>query len=257
MKNKKRALLVILAATLLLASTVLGTMAWLYDIDDENKQEFVQGTLGIDLVVDMIPNDDAADDYDNELVPNKTYDMNPTVTIDADSEECYVRMWVYITDAADVIRTMGTDLDLDGTNDVFLPHTCVAGWDASVWTTETVAYSTANGITGFTVDGDTIIYEFRYADTVAEAQTATTLENLFDTFTLPYWLNNDDVADLADGMTIQFKAEAIQAQHLTDADGDGDVDADDAWANFATQVATNANDVVGDANPTPNPSINH
>ncbi len=240
MKNKKRALLVILAATLLLASTVLGTMAWLYDTDSNNAdQVFDAGELGVTIAYKnyfatqekFAEGGIEHDLLDNELVPGKTFDFAPTVTIAPKSEEAYVRVLVTLTNADDLIRLMGSDIDTNAGKDILLPHLHTAGWDASKWTHENI--NASNIAKFYNAEKNTLTYEFRYFETVKTEETGITLDPVFQSFTLPTNLNNKDIADLAAGLSINFEVQAIQAKNI------GNVD--QAWAAFAQQVATNAN----------------
>ncbi len=80
----------------------------------------------------------------------------------------------------------------------------------------------ASGITEDTT-ANTITYEFRYKETVAAPTADVVLDDLFESFTVPGAVNNDQLAKLKD-MTITVVAHAIQADGFTDADA--------AWAAF-------------------------
>lgn len=235
MKNKKRALLVILAATMLLASTVLGTMAWLYDTDSNNAdQVFDAGELGVSIAYTnyFATHEEFAEDLtDNELVPGKTFDFAPTVTIDPKSEEAYIRVLVTLTNADSLIKLMGTNLDSNSANDILIPHLYTAGWDASKWTHENI--NASNIAKFYDATANTLTYEFRYFETVKTEKDGITLDPVFQSFTLPTNLNNADIAELAEGLSIDFTVQAIQAKNIGTAD--------QAWAAYDVQVATNPN----------------
>ena len=144
-----------------------------------------------------------ANDY--KLLPGHEYIKDPTVTVLEGSESSYVRMLVTISNANALKEVFGDD---------FLPEKYVKGWDSTAWI--------ASGITENTT-ANTITYEFRYKETVAAPTADVVLDDLFESFTVPGSVNNDQLAKLKD-MTITVVAHAIQA--------DGFDNADAAWAAF-------------------------
>ncbi len=210
--KKFKALLVVACALLLVAASVFGTMAYLTSTD-EVTNTFTVGSVAItldeaDVKLDGTyeTNHDSrvkANDY--KLLPGHEYIKDPTVTVLEGSESSYVRMLVTISNANALKEVFGDD---------FLPEKYVKGWDSTAWI--------ASGITENTT-ANTITYEFRYKETVAAPTADVVLDDLFESFTVPGSVNNDQLAKLKD-MTITVVAHAIQA--------DGFDNADAAWAAF-------------------------
>lgn len=219
-KTKTKALLMSLCAVLLVAASVLGTMAYLTD-SKEVKNTFTVGNVAITL--DEAKVDDNGNAIDKQgkqvtnladaervpgnaykLLPGHTYTKDPTVTVKTPSVESYVKMTVTFTkaNALDAIfAPTGANL-----TSIF------GGYDAATWLYK-----------GNTKEGDTRTYEFWYKTTVDATAAAQTLEPLFTSIVVPGTINNDQLKSI-DGMTINVNAYAIQA--------DGFTDAADAWAHF-------------------------
>ena len=217
-KTKTKALLMSLCAVLLVAASVLGTMAYLTDSKEVNNT-FTVGNVAIKLdeakvdengtqVVDKDGNPVArVTENEYKLLPGHTYVKDPTVTVLTPSVASYVKMTVTFTkaNALDAIfAPTGADL-----TSIF------GGYDAATWIYK-----------GNTKEGDTRTYEFWYKTTVDATAAAQTLEPLFTSIIVPGTINNDQLKSI-DGMTINVNAYAIQA--------DGFKNADAAWAAFAAQ----------------------
>lgn len=220
MRSTKRAILLVVCAILLVVASVFGTMAYLTDYA-EVKNTFTIGNVGLKLdetVVDLYgvadnPAVRAEKGNQYKLISGHTYTKDPMVTVDADSEESYIRMIVKISDIADVKAAFGTD----ATTGYFLPQYFVQGWDPAVWVSTNVVDET-------TIPG-TAIYEFRYFETVSTDDAgAKELAPLFTSFKVPEEVENDALGKLAD-MEITVEAHAIQA--------DGFADAAAAWVEFS------------------------
>lgn len=80
----KKAVITAVALTLVLCLTVGGTLAWLMDKTGEVKNTFTVGDVDIELT-ETLPADKTA-----KMVPGATIGKNPTITVSADSENCYV-----------------------------------------------------------------------------------------------------------------------------------------------------------------------
>lgn len=93
MKTKSKALLLSLCAVLLVAASVLGTMAYLTS-RDEVENTFTVGSVAITLDELDVDNStegatrDQANAY--HLLPGHVYTKDPTVHVAADSEDCWV-----------------------------------------------------------------------------------------------------------------------------------------------------------------------
>ena len=96
MKTKSKALLLTLCAVLLVAASVLGTMAYLTSTDSV-ENTFTVGKVDItldetDVDVNGTPIKDAArtDKNDYKLMPGHEYTKDPTVHVGADSEDSWI-----------------------------------------------------------------------------------------------------------------------------------------------------------------------
>ena len=200
MKTKKllKALGVVLAAVALVVVSVLGTMAWLTSTSDEVVNTITVGNVTIELNEPHAPVNKQF-----LLIPGKTYDKDPTVTVGATSQPCYVRMMVTVSNAEawdGAFTTTGI--------------TANEGWTLANTTEDDVA--------------DTVTYEYRYNTVMNASGTAT----LFDELTIPSTWNNTTLT--SDG-TVTIVAHAIQSEGF-EADVEHDLTAADvAWAAFDTQ----------------------
>lgn len=98
MKKTSKALLLGLCAVLLVAASILGTMAYLTD-NAEVANSFTVGKVRITLDEALVGNDgkelmgkDAKRVNGNtyKLVPGVTYDKDPTIYVNEESEDCYL-----------------------------------------------------------------------------------------------------------------------------------------------------------------------
>ena len=91
MKTKSKALLLTLCAVLLVAASVLGTMAYLTSTDTVTNT-FTVGKVEITLDETDVTNPNGprvkANSY--KLMPGTTYTKDPTVTVKGGSEACYL-----------------------------------------------------------------------------------------------------------------------------------------------------------------------
>ena len=236
MKTMKKALLFMLCAALVVSATVFGTLAYLTDTETVTNT-FTVGKVYIDLDEAKVnPDGTYTTDHDNRvkenayhLLPGHTYIKDPTVTVEAKSEESYIRMLVTFNFSSQ-LDTIFPNANLT---------TIFNGYDSTNWQLNGVKEDeTAN----------TRTYEFRYvgeehkgtkAGTVEKTETEIKLDALFDSFTLPGAITKEQLATLVtkdaqgnitDQFTINVVAHAIQA--------DGFATADQAWAAF-TPPATN------------------
>ena len=102
---KKKTILVAAIAVMLVAALVVGgTLAYFTDKSDAKVNTFTVGNVGIDLT-ETKWNADA----DHKLVPGKFYDKNPTITVDADSQDAYVFLKLDLNKYVSLINLMGVD----------------------------------------------------------------------------------------------------------------------------------------------------
>ena len=234
MNKMKKALLMALCAGCLVVTTVFGTLAYLTDTDAVTNT-FTVGSVYLKLdETDVKPDgtldtDKRVQENEYHLLPGHTYIKDPTVTVEAGSEESYVRMLVTLNYATELKEIFG---------DQFLPQNYVEGWDNTVW--QTTGYVDKNET------ADTLTYEFRYvgdiykgikAGTVCKTDADIKLDALFDSFKLPGEVTKEQLATLVtkgnagnitDQFTITVVAHAIQA--------DGFDNADAAWKAFDEQI---------------------
>ncbi len=88
---KKKTLALVLALTLLVAGVVGSTLAWLTDQTAEVKNTFTVGDINIGLTETTI---------DYKMVPGNTIAKDPTVTVKANSEACW--LFVKVTESTDL-----------------------------------------------------------------------------------------------------------------------------------------------------------
>ncbi|MCI7640591.1 MAG: SipW-dependent-type signal peptide-containing protein [Clostridiales bacterium] len=215
MKKTSKALLLMLCAVLLVAASVLGTMAYLTSTDSV-ENTFTVGKVAITLDEAKVGDDGKAltgekaervDANDYHLLPGLTYDKDPMVTVLEDSESAYVKMTVTINKA--------DELDAIFANDGADLMKIFNGYDGTTWIYQGNTKDTAK---------NTRTYEFWYKETVAASDADVALDALFDSITVPGTITNAQLATI-EGMTITVNAYAIQA--------DGFATAEAAWAAYA------------------------
>ena len=242
MKTKSKALLLTLCAVLLVAASVMGTMAYLTSTD-KVENTFTVGNVKITLDEAKVNTDGTpvtpaervkANEY--KLLPGHTYTKDPTVTVKAVSESSCVRMKVTFNNAADIIA-MCTDPEYadDGPTGVEKAFPLIrmvtfveanaAKWDGIIPDNMMDTEEMLANAKYFVYDKptDTLTYYFYYNETVAAPDSDVVLPGLFDKVTLPEWVTNDQLATL-ENFQITVVAEAIQA--------DGFANAGAAWAAF-------------------------
>lgn len=93
---KKKTLALVLALTLLVAGVVSGTLAWLTDQTAEVKNTFTVGDINIGLT-------ETTADY--KMVPGNAIAKDPTVTVKANSEACWLFVQVTKSENLDTFIT--------------------------------------------------------------------------------------------------------------------------------------------------------
>lgn len=102
---KKKTILVAAIAVMLVAALVVGgTLAYFTDKSDAKMNTFTMGNVGIDLTETAWHAND-----DHTLIPGKFYDKNPTITVDADSQDAYVFLKLDLNKYVSLINLMGVD----------------------------------------------------------------------------------------------------------------------------------------------------
>ena len=241
MKTKSKALLLTLCAVLLVAASVLGTMAYLTSTA-KVENTFTIGKVEIKLdeakvTADGIPVEGAARVTENsyKLMPGNTYTKDPTVTVKAGSEASYVRMKVTFNNAKKIIA-LCTDPEfadeVTGTENAFplirmvnFVEANAAKWDGIIPDNMVETGEMLADAKYFAYDktADTLTYIFYYRETVTAPTADVVLPVLFDSIKVPEWVTGEQLAEL-NNFQITVIAEAIQAGSFADAD--------DAWSHF-------------------------
>ena len=242
MKKTSKALLLTICAVLLVAASVMGTMAYLTSTD-KVQNTFTVGKVAIKLDEAKVGTDgtpvegaDRVKENGYKLLPGHTYIKDPTVTVLKDSVESYVRLKVTFNNAAEIIA-MCTDPEFaeDGPTGVENAFPLIRmvkfveanapKWDGIIPDNMVDTEEMLESAKYFAYDekSDTLTYIFYYTETVAAPDDNVVLPVLFDKITVPEWVTGDQLAKL-DKFEINAVAEAIQA--------DGFANADAAWAAF-------------------------
>ena len=215
MKTRNKALLLTLCAVLLVAASVLGTMAYLTSTD-EVQNTFTVGQVSIKLDEakantdgTLVEGADRVKANSYKLLPGHTYAKDPMVTVLNGSESSYIKMTVTFSKA----NELDAIFDPDGAT----LTTIFNGYDSSNWTYKGNTKNAAD---------NTRTYEFWYKEAVAAPDGNVALDALFDSITVPGEITNEQLATI-EGMTITVNAYAIQA--------DGFANAEAAWAAFDAQ----------------------
>lgn len=215
MKTKSKALLLTLCAVLLVAASVMGTMAYLTSTD-KVENTFTVGNVKITLDEAKVNTDGTpvtpaervkANEY--KLLPGHTYTKDPMVTVLNGSEASYIKMTVTFSKASAldaIFAPTGADL-----------ISIFNGYDSANWICKDNTKD---------ANADTRTYEFWYKETVGAPTADVALDALFDSITVPGTITNEQLATI-EGMTITVNAYAIQA--------DGFANADAAWAAYDAQ----------------------
>lgn len=208
MKTKTKVLLIALCAVLLVAASVLSTLAYLTATDTVTNT-FTVGKVSIKLDEakantdgTLVADADRVKANTYKLLPGHTYNKDPMVTVLAGSESSYIKLNVVVTKSAE-LDAIGVDL-----------LTTFKGYDSTNWiykgnTEDTTAH--------------TRTYEFWYKEAVAAYGADVALDALFDQIVVPGTITNAQLETI-EGMTITVTAHAIQA--------DGFADAAAAWAAY-------------------------
>lgn len=244
MKTRSKALLLTLCAVLLVAASVMGTMAYLTSTD-KVENTFTVGNVKITLDEAKVNTDgtpvegaDRVKANEYKLMPGHTYTKDPTVTVIKGSESSYIRMKVTFNNAAQIIA-MCTDPDfadeITGVENAFplirmvnFVEANAAKWNGLVPDNMTEAEEMLGNTKYFVYDktADTLTYYYYYTETVAAPTADVVLPVLFDSITVPEWVTGEQLTAL-NNFKITAVAEAIQA--------DGFANADAAWAAYDAQ----------------------
>lgn len=186
MKTKSKALLLALCAVLLVAASVLGTLAYLTS-DDQVKNTFTVGSVAITLdeldVDNSTPGEndrDKANAY--HLLPGHQYTKDPIVHVGSNSEDCYL----FVTINNEIAK-------IEATGDT----TVAAQMEENGWEI---------------VDSDAGLYVYVGKAEGASAPLAVSKNTdipVFDKIVIDTSVDNDTLADYT-GKTITVNAYAVQ-----------------------------------------------
>ena len=180
MKTKSKALILTLCAVLLVAASVLGTMAYLTSTASV-ENTFTVGSVAITLDETDVDNSTADADRDRansyKLLPGHTYTKDPIVHVNSTSEDCY--LFVKVANEITAIE--------DGT--------------------KVAAQMTAKGWVAVNGAPDVYVYTQSNAPAVVEGGSNVTV---FDNFTISGTVDNATLATY-NNKTITVTAYAIQA----------------------------------------------
>lgn len=167
--NVKKTVILVVAFILVVVCAVGGTLAWLQDETSAVKNTFTTAEVDIDLTEP----EGEKNDYEFKMTPGATIDKDPTVTVNADSENAYVFVKV----------------EKSNNFDAFLTYEIAEGWTL-VDDTENVYYRT------YTSKATDVDYAVLKNDQVTVKNTVT----------------SDDMDDLTDETfpTLTFTAYAVQ-----------------------------------------------
>lgn len=102
---KKKSIAVVLALVLLVCCAVGGVLAWLTDTTDSIKNTFTVGNVDISLT------ETTGNSY--KMVPGQTIAKDPKVTVNANSEDCY--LFVKVEEADNLPSFIDYSIDNDWT----------------------------------------------------------------------------------------------------------------------------------------------
>lgn len=220
---KKKILAITLCIAMLAIMLVSGTMAYFTDTQAKTNT-FTMGK--VDITLDE-PNYKPVDGK-LKVFPGQTYPKDPTITVAADSENCYLVATVTINQSAKLHELYAHDttgvkqdwgLSLAGHGGL------VSGGIAGYTAAPASENNTSGTLLGekvfltYAEEGDNIIYTFYFKD----IHHAGEKEVLFTNVTIPSIINNDNL----DGdLTVTVNAYAIQA-----------VGFDDVYEAYAAYVA--------------------
>lgn len=236
-KTSRKLLVLLMALTLLIGCALGGTAAWLITKSDTVTNTFTKGNITLSLSEPSwqtnFINSEGVGTY--KAIPGDLIPKDPTVTVGANSVDCYVRMfmviwWEPITDG------YFTATDSDAWFKAY------AGGDQYV---SGHFMQDANCVRLYDKTNDYvlgIVQEFRYSDKIETSESAQVLRPPFGAIQVPTDLGQEQFASL-DNFKLIMLAQAVQADGFASAEaafeaaGIPDVTLDDC-RNAANQPQT-------------------
>ena len=197
---KKKTVALLLACVMALGVAIGGTMAWLVDSTGEVKNTFTVGDINITLTE---TGTDANGNKNYDFVPGDTLDKNPKVTVEANSEACYL----FVKAVA-----VNNSWNKDGTKVENIIH----------WTVDPARITVAEGVETTTDDTawqevpNHTGYWYREVDATTAKAGASWYILRDNKVTVDENVTKDMVTKLsADKPALSFWAAAVQKEHLT------------------------------------------
>ena len=194
---KKKIISLALVFAMALALGIGGTIAWLTDKTDSVVNTFTVGDININLTEEA----GSANNYTFKFVPGDTITKDPKVTVEADSEACY--LFVKIEELRGNV-TVGEDTY--SYSDFMQDYEVIDDWAEL----EDGVYYMKIGATTSNTD------YYILKDNQVKTQTTVT-KAMADALTADTYPQ------------LKFTAYAIQSANLADQNSDGNIDAADAW----------------------------
>lgn len=210
----KKKILVACLCVALAVLTIAGTTLAYLTSKDTVTNTFTVGNVSITLDETDVDNSTAGADRDQtnsyKLIPGQTYTKDPTIHVDADSEDCFIRAKVTLTNANAWINIAAKHADGKIEN-------IIKGTDDDLWW---VSGPQMN-------DGNTVTYTFVYKNESKPESLKRVWQNdvdgndlvLFNQIVIPGDLTGEELADVAN-TTITVVAEAIQADGFAESSND-------------------------------------
>lgn len=214
----KKTISIVALVVLVAAVSVLGTLAYLTSAD-QVKNTFTVGKVAITLdeaKVDEMGVEQLGakrvQENTYKLLPGHTYVKDPTIHVDANSEDCFIRATVTITNGEAWAGIVAKYAEGEIEN-------IVKGTDDNLW-----------WVSGATLgEDDNLTITFVYKNESKDESLKRVWENgedandlvLFTTIEIPNGLTNEELAAVAD-TEITVKAEAIQADGFAENSNDKD-----------------------------------
>lgn len=202
--KKSKAILMVVCAMLLVAASVMGTLAYLTSTATVTNT-FSVGNVAITMDEKDVDNSTTGAERDTEnaykLMPGHEYEKDPTIHVAPTSEKCY--LFVNVVNGIEAIEEKGTD--------------------TATATTTVAAQMTANGWEA--VEGQTGVFVYTNKTDKPFAVAGGANIKVFDKFVIDDGVDNATLAAY-DTKTIVVTAYAIQA------DGFESMTATEIWAEF-------------------------
>lgn len=202
--KKSKAILMVVCAMLLVAASVMGTLAYLTSTPEAVVNTFTVGKVAITMDEKDVDNSTTGADRDTansyKLMPGHEYEKDPTIHVDSTSEPCY--LFVKVVNDIAAIEAKGD--------------------------TTVAAQMTANGWEAVEDQTGVFVYTNQTGKPVAVAGGEN--KKVFDKFVIDDGVDNATLATY-NNKTITINAYAIQVDTLSEKS------AAEIWASFPTAPA--------------------